>query len=276
MSTILVLGATGTVGQALVPQLRAAGHQVRRATRQPGNPGDVAVDLLTGHGLPAALDGADALFLLSPPGHTNQDALLGPVIAQAVSAGVRKAVLMTAMGADADPNGPMRRAELALEASGLEWNVIRPNWFMQNFNTFWVAGIRAASVIQLPTGTGRGSFIDARDIADTAAVLLTSSTHAGRAFDLTGGAALDHHEVAAILSTVTGRTIRYEDITPDAFRPMLLSAGLPAGYVEFLIVILGYFKLGAAERVTDAVSRITGHAPRDFAAYAAEYRAAFG
>jgi uncharacterized protein YbjT (DUF2867 family) len=182
---------------------------------------------------------------------------------------------MTAMGADADPTAPMRKLELHLEASGLTWNVIRPNWFMQNFHTFWLHGIKTANAIQLPTGDAKGSFIDARDIAAVASVLLTTDRFDNQAFDLTGDEQLDHTQVAALLSAELGRTIRYEDITPETMRPGLLAAGLPAAYADFLLLILGYFKLGYSERITTAVQDITGKAPRRFADYAREYRAAY-
>ena len=275
MSTVLVLGSTGTVGRELSTRLEAAGHHVRRATSRTAGAGQVHLDLVTGAGVGDAVAGADAVFLLSPPGHTDQYALLAPVIDAAGAAGVRKTVLMTAMGADADPGSPMRRAELHLEGAGMAWNVIRPNWFMQNFHTYWRHGIVTDGAIRLPTGDAAGSFIDARDIAAVAAVLLTSSEHDGTAFDLTGDEALDHREVAAQLTAALGRPIRYEDIAPDAMRTQLLSAGLPADYAEFMLVILHYFKLGAAARITDAVERITGDAPRRFAAYARDYRDAF-
>lgn len=275
MSTIFVLGASGQTGRELSRLLEAAGHTVRRGTSGQAGAGQVHVDVVKGEGITEALAGADAAFLLSPPGYTNQDVLLNPVIDAAKAQGVRKIVLMTAMGADADPTSPMRKAELHLEASGLAWNVIRPNWFMQNFHTFWLHGIRTANAIQLPTGQAKGSFIDARDIAAVAAELLQRSDFDNRAFDLTGGEALDHDEVAAILSQALGRTIRYEEITPDVMRPGLLAAGLPADYAEFLLVILHYFKLGYSERITDAVPTITGRAPRRFADYAQDYRDAF-
>ncbi|WP_411281114.1 NAD(P)H-binding protein [Gemmatimonas sp.] len=275
VKTILVLGASGTVGSELSRLLEAAGHTTRRATSRASGPGQVHVNLVTGEGIADALMGADAAFLMSPPGHVNQDELLGPVIEQARTHGVQKVVLMTAMGADADPSTPMRKAELALEASGISWNVIRPNWFMQNFNSYWLHGITHAGAIQLPTGNAKGSFIDTRDIAVVAADLLQRSEFDDREFDLTGGDALDHNAVARILSTAAGRPIRYEEITPDAMRAGLLSAGLPAPYSEFMLIILNYFKLGYAERVTDAVQTIIGRAPRTFAAYASEYRDAF-
>lgn len=276
MSRILVVGAHGTVGSALVPLLSAAGHQVLRATsRTPSAPDHVALDAVTGRGRDTVFAGADAAFLLAPPGHVNQHELLNPLIDAARAQGVRKVVLMSAMGANADESTPLRRAELHLEASGLAWNVIRPNWFMQNFHTFWLQGIREHEAILLPTGRARGSFIDARDIAAVAAALLSRSDFDNREFDLTGAEALDHDEVAAVLSRELGRTIRYEEITPDAMRGALLGAGLPADYTEFLLVILGYFKAGYAERTTDAVQAITGQVPRRLAAYVRHYRSAW-
>jgi uncharacterized protein YbjT (DUF2867 family) len=142
---------------------------------------------------------------------------------------------------------------------------------MQNFNTYWRASIDEAGRIRLPVGRARGSFIDARDIAEVAARLLMTADHAGSAFDLTGPEALDHDEVAALLASASGRSIVFEDITAEAMRPMLLGAGLPADYAEFLITILGYFKAGYSARVTDSVQKITGRSPRSFATYARDY-----
>ncbi|KPF50574.1 hypothetical protein D621_13005 [beta proteobacterium AAP51] len=270
----LVIGASGTVGSALVQNLRARGQTVRLATsRAPTQPDQVQLDVLQRQGLAAAFQGVQRAFLMAPPGYVPQDHLLVPLIEQARAAGVQKVVLMSAMGADAAPDTPLRKAELALEASGLAWNTIRPNWFMQNFHTFWVQGIREQGRIFLPIGSARGSFIDARDIADVAAELLLGDAHGDQAFDLTGAEALNHDEVAAILSRETGRDIRHQEIPPEAMLQGLLGAGLPAPYAEFLVMILGYFAAGYAERRTDAVQRITGRAPRSFAAYAREFRA---
>lgn len=276
MPKTLVIGASGTVGSELVRLLAARGHDVRRATsRTPTEAGQVQLDVITGAGRAAAFDGVERLFLLAPPGHVNQHELLNPLVDEAKARGVRKVVLMSAMGANADPAAPLRQAELHLERSGLAWNVIRPNWFMQNFNTFWLHGIHTQDKILLPVGTAKGSFIDARDIAAVAAELLSGDTFTGRDFDLTGGRALDHDEVAAILSREVGRTITFQDIPPAAMLDGLLSAGLPRPYAEFLILILGFFKAGYAERTTDAVQAITGRAPRTIEQYAKDYRSAW-
>lgn len=277
MSRTLVIGANGTVGSELVRLLRAQQHQVVKATSRPvSDPAtEVHLNLLTRAGLDAALQGVSKLFMLSPPGHTNQDELLTPVVDSAKAHGVQKVVLMTAMGANADDNAPLRKAELHLEASGLAYNIIRPNWFMQNFNTFWIQGILEHGKIFLPVGNAKGSFIDARDIAAVAARLLGTDDYNQRDFDLTGAVALDHDAVAAILSKASGRTITYQDIPESDMRAALLQAGLPPAYTEFLLMILGYFKAGYAERTTDAVQMLLGRAPITLEQYAADYRSAW-
>jgi uncharacterized protein YbjT (DUF2867 family) len=276
MTTTLVIGANGGVGSELVRLLQAQGDTVRKATSRPASaPDEVRLDLAAGTGIAAALDGADRAFLMAPPGHTDQDRLLTPLVDGARERGLQKLVLMTAMGANAHESIPFRQLELRLEGSGVPYNIIRPNWFMQNFHTYWLHGIRTQGRILLPVGQAKGSFIDARDIAAVAAVLLTTDRFANRDFDLTGEEALDHDQVAAILSDVAGRAIAYQDIAPSAMLEQLLAAGLPRGYAEFMLVILDAFKAGRAARITDAVHTITGRAPIAFAQYAREHRAAW-
>lgn len=276
MSKLLVIGANGTVGSQLVRLLSDQGHDVVRTTsRAPETAQDVHLNLVTGEGLATAFDGVVAAFLLSPPGYTNQNELLNPVIDQAVARGVQKIVLMTAMGANADEAAPLRKVERHLEQSGLAYNIIRPNWFMQNFHTFWIQGILEQGKILLPVGLAKGSFIDARDIAAVAASLLTRNDLDNQEFDLTGAEALDHDEAAALLSNATGRTIVYEEVSEEAMVAQLLAAGLPQDYANFLLTILGFFKAGYSEAITPAVETITGTKPRTFAAYAQDFKDAW-
>jgi uncharacterized protein YbjT (DUF2867 family) len=277
MSHTLVIGANGTVGSQLVRLLRAVGHNVLKATSRPvTDPAtEVHLNLVTRAGLDTALRGVSKVFMLSPPGHTNQDELLNPVVDAAKAHGVQKIVLMTAMGANADENAPMRKAEVHLETSGLAYNIIRPNWFMQNFNSFWIQGILEHGKIFLPVGAAKGSFIDARDISAVAARLLSTDAFNQRDFDLTGAVALDHDAVAAILSKATGQTITYQDIPEGDMRSVLLQAGLPSAYAEFLLLILGFFKGGYSKRTTDAVQMLLGRPPITLEQYAADYRSAW-
>lgn len=276
MSKILILGASGQVGSALAQRLSAQGHNVSKATSKAVTAADqVHINLATGEGLASAFQGVEKAFFMAPPGYTNQDELLGPAFEQAKQQGVKKIVLMTAMGADADPSAPMRKAEILLENLGIAYNIIRPNWFMQNFNTFWIHGILSQQQILLPVGQAKGSFIDARDIAAVAAALLVNADFDNQAFNLTGGEALDHAQVAEILSEVTGKKIEYTEISPEAMREGLLGAGLPADYAEFLLLILGFFKAGYAAQITPEVEKITGQKPISFQQYAQDYKQAW-
>ena len=271
MTTTLVTGASGQIGTTLVDLLSAQGQTVRRATSQvPTQSDQVHLDLVRGSGLAAALDGVDRAFLLAPPGHTNQHELLGPVIAAARERGLRRVVLMSAMGANADDSAPLRRAELQLERSGLPWNVIRPNWFMQNFHTFWLHGILTQGRILLPVGQAKGSFIDARDIADSAAAALTTDRFDGKAFNLTGPEALGYAEAAALISEAIGKPVAYQAVDDDTFVGILVGAGVPQVYARFLASIFYPVREGWTAVVTDDVRTLTGHPARQVAAWVEE------
>ncbi len=276
MSKTLVVGANGTVGRILVKELQYRGHDIITTTSKAAQGSSQRhLNLVTGEGLSQVFDGVDRAFFLSPAGPTNQHELLNPLVDMAHEHKLDKVVMMTAIGVDADDNAPLRKAERHLEQSGLRYNIIRPNWFMQNFNTFWLEGIVKSQTIALPVGEARTSFIDARDIAATAAALLDGDAFDNQAFVLTGSESLTHDEAAAILSEVTGTTIGFSDITPEENRARLLAAGMPPTYVELLVMLLAFVKAGYVAAPTDAVARITGRRPFTFAQYANDYRQAW-
>lgn len=271
--TVLVLGASGTVGSGLVKLLKADGYTVKCVTSKPATqPEQVHVNLATGEGLKDAFEGVDRAFLLSPPGYADQYKILSPAVQEAKRRGLKKVVLMTAMGANAVETAPFRRVEIELEKSGLNYNIIRPNWFMENFNTFWIQGIKEQGKILLPAGTAKTSFIDAQDISAVAARLLTTDQFNNRAFDITGPEALDHNEVAREISKATGKNVVYQEIEPSVLKKSFLDHGVPQDYAEFLIMILGFLKEGYNARVTDEVKNILGREPRKFNQYAQEHK----
>lgn len=271
---ILVLGATGTVGRPLVRALRAAGAEVRAASRggEPveGAPG-VRLDLDDPSGFDAAFEGIDAAYLVMPSGRTDVTDRLLPVVALAAERGV-KLVMQSVLGADADDAIPYRQVELALERSGTRFVILRPNWFADNFHTFWKQGI-AAGVIALPAADGKTSFIDARDIAESAAAALTGDRFDGQAFNLTGPEALSYAEAAVLLSEAVGKPILYQPVEDAAFVAMLTGAGLSADYAGVLAAIFHSVREGWAAGVTDAVRTLTGKAPRTLATYAVDHAA---
>lgn len=274
---ILVVGASGTVGSELTKLLNADGYKVRTTTsKQIHNSNEqVHINLATGEGIKDAFEGIDRAFFLSPPGYADQYALLSPLIQEAKRRSLKKVVLMTAMGVNANEHSPFRRAELDLERSGLRFNIIRPNWFMQNFNTFWIHGIQTQDKILLPAGQAKVSFIDARDIAAVAFKLLVSDQFDGEAFDITGGEAITHADVAAAISKVAGRKIVYEEISPEAFVSGLIGAGLPKDYAELLGMLMGFLRDGYGERRENSVKQVTGKNPRTIDQYANDFKKEF-
>lgn len=273
---ILVLGATGHVGGPLVSRLVEMGESVKAASRK-ATPvqGAEAVRLEQGDPatFPAAFEGVDRAFVLLPGGNMNVLELLTPVLEAAAERHV-KVVFQSVLGANADDSIPLRQAELVLERSGTPYVILRPNWFSENFHTFWLAGIKQG-VIALPAGDGRTSFIDARDIAASAAGALRSDEFNGQAFDLTGPLALSYSDAAAILSKVTGRTISYTPVADDVFIENLAAAGVPRDYAAFLASIFHPVREGWTAVVTGDVKLLSGEEPRSLEIYARDHAADF-
>lgn len=272
---ILVLGATGNVGSHLVKALVARGETIKAATRS-GKAVDgaegVAFDFADPAGLAAAFDGVDRAYIMLPGGSVAVKELLLPVVEAAIARKV-KIVFQSVFGVDADDSIPYRQIELQIEKSGVPYVILRPNWFSDNFHTFWKAGL-AHGQIAVPAGDGKSSFIDARDIAESAAAALTSSQFDGKAFNLTGPEALGYAEAATILSGVIGKPVTYNAISDEAFIGILTGVGVPADYAGFLASIFHPVREGWTAAVSPHVATLTGKAPRSVATYASDYAAA--
>lgn len=282
MKHYLIVGASGSVGSLVASKLAAQGAFVHALTSKPERSGQVEgnirwiyADLKSGQGVAEAFAGVQRAFIFAPPGYVPQNEIISPLIQEAVRNKLEKVVLLTALGANAVDTAPLRVAELELERSGLAYNIVRPNWFMQNFNTFWIQGINEHNKILLPTGKAKGSFIDVRDIADVVVRLISTDDLYNQAFDITGSQSLDHDEVAELLSKVAGRKIGYQEIPPEVLKQGFLAAGLPADYADFLLLILGFFAQGYSAHVTNSVKDLLGRDPITFEQYAEDHRQAW-
>ena len=273
---IVVLGSTGNVGAPLVAQLVAAHEKVKAASRR-ARPVDgaeaVPFDYADQSSYHAAFEGVDRAYVLLPGGYTNAVGLLQPVIQAAADRKV-KVVLQTAIGVDADDAIPYRQVELFLLRTGTPFVILRPNWFADNFHTYWLAGIKRG-VIAVPAGEGQTSFIDVRDVAACAAAALTTDRFDGRAFNLTGPEAWTYYEAAAILSRVAGRDIVYTPVEDEAFIQELDRAGVPRDYAAFLASLFYPVRQNWTAAMTDDVQTLTGRAPLSLEAYARGHAAAF-
>lgn len=269
---ILVIGSTGTIGTPLVKALLAKGESVKAASRS-GKAADgaegVRFDYTDASTYADAFDGVDRLFLILAGGRLDAIDALTPVVEEAARREV-KIVFLSVFGVDADDSIPYRQIELKIIASGVPYVILRPNWFADNFHTYWKAGIEHGE-IAVPAGEGKSSFIDVRDIADSAAAALTSNAFDGKAFNLTGPKAFGYGEAAAIISQAIGKPVGYSAVSDEAFIAILTGAGVPKDYASFLASIFHPVREGWTSAVTGDVETLTGRAPRSLETYVGDH-----
>jgi uncharacterized protein YbjT (DUF2867 family) len=283
---ILVTGATGTLGGALVEQLCASGVPTRALVRSQertdvlrGYDCETVVGNYTDAGsLDDALKGADAVFVLSPPGPQSPDHE-GAVIAAAERAGAR-IVKLGIIGIADETNRLGRFVEVhqrsfgRLQRSSVPWTVVAPNDLMQNLLAV-AALVQGRSILPRMPRDAAVSSVDARDVAAVAAHVLTTEGHEGSVYTVTGPEALTGPQVAARVSQVLGRDVTHVERSPGELRAALQAAGVPEWHVEGLVELAAGYAAGVAAVVTDEVRKATGREARSVAEFVADHRNAF-
>ncbi|WP_246281635.1 NmrA family NAD(P)-binding protein [Fodinicola acaciae] len=266
-------GAGGAVGGALAAELAAAGQRTRLAFHSQRGDG-VTIDFARPDTLAPAVDGVESVFLLSVSGPTQADHE-GNLVSAAARAGVRRIVKLSAWRAPEEltPIGRFHHAaEQRVRDSGLAWTFLRPNFYMQNFTRQLAGAIRRTDAFALPASTAAISFVDTRDIAAVAARVLVEPRHEGRAYDITGPAALTYAEVADVFSATLGRRIEFHGQTDDEARAAMLARGTPA---DTLLAVYRAYRDGGAEQVSTVVRDLTGRDPISFGQFVHDHRAVF-
>ncbi|MFD5246746.1 SDR family oxidoreductase [Amycolatopsis sp. NPDC058340] len=279
MDTVLVTGATGTVGSALIPALRTRGVTVRAMTRDPGRsvPGaeTVVADLRDPESVAAALKGVDVVFLNSPSA-ADAAAVQIRFADLARDAGVNRLVLLSQYAARIDSPVRFLRWHAEVEAHvrelGIDHTVLRPNLYLQALLAF--ARTIAQGFIAAPIGDAAVSAIDTRDIADAAAAVLTGPGHTGRTYTLTGPRAVTHTEIAHALSVAMGRSVVFHDTPAEQFAAAL-SGLLPPWQIDGLIEDYAHYARGEAAEVHSSVADLTGKPARDVTDFARDHADAF-
>ncbi|GAA2055354.1 NAD(P)H-binding protein [Catenulispora yoronensis] len=275
--TVLVIGATGKTGRAVVEALVARGAKVAAGSRTPGTEAaDAAVrpvrfDWADRASWAPALDGVDGLYIVGPTGEPVGEVLVGELLADPVAAGLRRVVLLSVLGADRlPPEVMMADWERDVRASGKDWTILRPNWFHQNFGGGFAAGIREQGVLELPAADAALSFVDTRDVAEVAAVALTEDGHAGQVYDITGPQSLTYAEALKTISAASGRELAFRPISHEQAAENLRTAGVGERAIIWQRGLYDLMLEGTNAPVTDVVERVTGGAARSLDAYAAE------
>ena len=272
-SSILVTGATGNIGQALIPLLSAAGAHVVAASHANAAPGGVparAVDFESARSLEQAFAGIDTVFLLFPLVPHKLE-LARRAVAAARAAGVKHLVRSSGAGADATAAGSLARLQGEIDdciaASGIATTLLRPSSFMQNWIAYY-AGMIKSGTVYLPLAQGRVPYVDVRDIAATAAaVLLDPARHAGKVYTLTGPQALSVEEGLAEIGRATGRQAVYVPVSEEAAATSMRSMGQDEWTIDILASLNRAAAAGELAQTSGDVEAVTGRAPRSFAGF---------
>jgi uncharacterized protein YbjT (DUF2867 family) len=283
---ILVTGATGLNGTALVRKLSTKGVPLRALVRNAAKAAEIAAlpnveiaiaDMAKPETLPTALRGVDRAMLNSSADPAMVE-VQSNFIAAAAKAGVKHVVKLSGIMPELD--SPFRFArmhgeiEKRLEASGMAFTHLRAGEFMPSYFR-QVPMILTKGALFLPMENQRIASIDIGDLAEIAALVLTNPGHEGKIYPLTGPEALTMTEVAERLSAATGKTIKYINVPPEDVKKAQLAAGMPPYIADALAELFAERRKGKESQVWPIAKTLLGRRPTSFAEFAARNAAIF-
>jgi uncharacterized protein YbjT (DUF2867 family) len=214
-----------------------------------------------------ALAGVGSVYLtyypdLAVPGSVDA---VRSLVELAVARGVQRLVLLSGRGED-----EAERAEEVVQASGVDWTIVRSSWFNQNFSEYFLLDAVLDGEVVLPAGDVGEPFVDADDIADVAVAALTEDGHTGQVYEVTGPRLLTFAEAVAEIAAATGREIHYVQVSSEQYAAALAKEGVPADFIWLVTYLFTTVLDGRNAEVKDGVQRALGREPRDFSDYARE------
>jgi uncharacterized protein YbjT (DUF2867 family) len=299
-TTILVTGATGTVGNEVVKQLSSilpssSRYNIRAATHSQNKTGRLKqfgnnivetadLDYTKPETVAHALNKVDKLFLQTLPIPNVTDIIISNLVKEAKKNDVKHIVKLSAMGADSEPGSTILqlhgKEEKIIQESGIPYTFLRPAAFMQNFVTQFGYTIRTQNAFYVPAGDAKMSFVDVRDVADIASTILTnnhggSQKHVNKAYDITGKDALSYSQAAEILSSEIGKKISYRDVTEEDARKGMKQLGADDWFIDVILELFRITRAGYGSQTTTTVEHLVRRKPISFSQFAKDYAPAF-
>jgi uncharacterized protein YbjT (DUF2867 family) len=276
---ILVTGGTGHVGSEVVKELQRRKADVRLLVRKSDDPAPVGIesvigDLLDPVFVEKAMAGVDKLYLLNAvlPDEVTQG-LIAYGLAKRLK--LSHVVYHSVFRVEHFKDVPHFASKLAIESALREFDVpftiIRPNYFFQNDATL-KDPLTKAGIYPMPLGKAGICAVDVRDIAEAAAIALTSDGHFGKTYNLNGPEVLSGPKAAAIWSKVLGKEIRYGGDDMDAFEAEMRKRGPSWSAFDIRMMFEGYLERGfiAEDGDFETLTKLLGHAPRRYEDFARE------
>ena len=280
MTTLLVTGAAGNVGGAVVDAAVALGLAATACDRDPTRlqgrwPSAVRLvrfDFEDPASWPDAVRGQSRLFLLRPPAMTDVASTLNPFADAARKAGVEHVVFLSVAGVERNRWVPHRAVEDHLRSAAIPHTNLRPGFFAQNLGGAYRRDIIEDDRIYVPAGRGLVNWIDVRDIAEAAAMILHSpQAHRGQNYTLTGPGPVAWTSVAATLSEVCARPIRYVPASVVGYVVHQRRRGLPAAAIAVQTLLHVLLRFGQGATVEPTLARLLGRPGRSVHDYIREH-----
>lgn len=269
---IVISAASGNLGRATAKALQTKVNPktVRLAARSTDKLADFAgqgfdvvkADYENAASLRAAFAGADSVLIISSDGPNEvRAAHHKAAIDAAKAAGVKKIVYTSAINPVSSSRfvwaGAHETTEATLKASGVPYVILRDNSYASNNDGFY-AQAKETGTLALPGAATKVSYVTHEDVAASAAAALTGAGAINTIYELTGSEAFDAHDIANVLSQVTGRTIKAVDLSLADLGGFFTSIGLPPFVVEGLVSFYAAAAAGEYAAVSGDVQKLTG------------------
>lgn len=259
-SPILIVGKNAKTGWRVERRLQTLGYDTRAVSRSTSP----AFDWEDRSTWRAAMSGTRAAYItfhpdLAIPG---AEQAIRDFVALAAELGLEHLVLLSGRGEDG-----ARRAEIALEQGGLDWNIVRANWFMQNFSeNFMIDGILAGELM-LPAGDTVEPFVDVDDIAEVAVAALTRPELRNRVFEVSGPRAMTFAECVAAIADAVGYPVKYTRVPLETFIDGMRADGAPDSLLWLMRELFSVVFDGRNSKPTAGVEEALGRPATDFDEY---------
>tara|TARA_Y100001001_G_scaffold46405_1_gene41651 strand:+ start:1674 stop:2531 length:858 start_codon:yes stop_codon:yes gene_type:complete len=278
---ILITGATGKSGSATARALNDLGHSYRALIRNPEKEEELkalGAEVVIGsiednQSLVKAMSDVEKVLILLPNSE-NQLALETQIVDVALQSGTKHIVKVSSIEATPDATSPIPKlhleAENYIKASGLEWTMVKPNFYMQNLLGS-ATTIKEQDKIFLPMGEGKTGMIDTRDVGKVIAKVLSEEGHSSMNYEITGPEILSFYDVAETFSNVLNKTVNYIDLPMPAYKDILSNFLTNQWHLDAVIDLFEGIREGGIEEKTDTYTTLMGEPPKSLEEFIIEH-----